>query len=497
MQSILTPEAAKVLDDAAAADIDVNTIARNAVEAEGADLTPSMLERFNLFVRRGVQPTVADITQKTDDFKFRNEAVKSSGVVNEVVTNQNRQLAELAREGKESIGATAGDLPQVNDSIFDSVNDLAETMDNAITEAYSEAMRIAPDEKNIQLTGMMDIFQSLKGADLNTGGLISALQQQLKNIGLVDNSGNPVRIDRLTPEAIAKRGLPEMSVRQAEQFRQFLNSKFDGANPQAKMVIREMKAALDADVGVVVGEDVFGKARQSVIDYHEAIGRDPSTKFEKRTRSIVEDILDGTVPRDQIVKKLQTQLTPDEFSAVKDFLLNKSGDSGISAWNNFKAQILQEAMDKAKGQKLADEVSVFKGKQFDSVFEALRKKSSKTHNNRLQEIFNADELELIDDISAIAELAKTDSRVGTGLGPSSQAIERASKRAADLLDMFLSRSTLGMSERVGVNAKALLDRLDEKKQIKLEEEFVAPERLIEEGVKKARGIVTGKQKHIK
>lgn len=168
-------------------------------------------------------------------------------------------------------------------------------------------------------------------------------------------------------ERFSGRNQPAMSVQNAEQFRQFLNSLW---SPQNSAVIGRMKAALDDDVMKGAGEDLYGPARQLVQLQHQTLDNpsgvlkllehDPQTPINRTTA--FEKIPD-TLTRlpaaqfDNVMRTLQTmpeEILPQAQAAIaeiKAHLANKIHDAGSSTAGQWNARGVEKVV-KANSAKL-------------------------------------------------------------------------------------------------------------------------------------------------
>lgn len=376
-------------------------------------LNPSQMRNMDAFGRLNVPPLRANVTQTADDWRELQELVKFSNDASRRVAVQDQNLFEAAQNGLDKIGRTADDLGETNNMVRQTIDDYATSLDDSVRDAYQVAREIAPDAQDIKLDGFMKNFMKSRGEEALTGGLISSLRGHLKNIGMLDSSGRPVRTDKMTTEMIAERGLPKMNVQQAERLRQFLNTKFDGATPAAKSIIKELKDSIDEDVIKVVGEDVFKDARQKKIGFHDSVEMGKKGRFDKRKGSLLEDILYGKTDEGVIVDKI-VKAGPDDLDHIKKFLTQDAGDSGLEAWQNIKAQILSDAIEKAKVGKVEGGDFRFSDLKFKSALAPILRNSKKKNS-----IFNKDERQLIDDILEVGRARMPMPSVQQGFGPSS------------------------------------------------------------------------------
>lgn len=396
-------------------------------------LSPEELENYNLFSKRGVEPTKANLTRKTDDWRNQKDAEKRGGSVSEVVAGQDRRLAELAEEGIAGTGATADDLPSTNNSIFSAIDGSASASEQLISEAYAVArQRAGVDGRVVTLDDLATSLRS--GEDNVTRGVIGAIRSELEHVGVIAPDG------RLTNK--------RLTVNEAESVRQYMNELWPETKGVARKRLRTFKQMLDEDVATAVGEDVFADARKANSDYMRTIERSKRDHRDKSRASLLEDILENKVDEGQIYNKL-INARPDDFKTVKNFL--SSTTEGQQAFQNFKAQVLREALTKATGHlgRADGGVPIFKANQFSKAFAKMRVKGE-GGGSLYSEIFSAKERALIEDIERISELRIPSANVAQGSGPSGYQMARNALRRmpvmgeklADELDDIADKATV-------------------------------------------------------
>jgi len=428
---MITPDVKDFLMQAKANGIDIDTPTKEIVDSQSDldGLIPQeeifdvgqMIDNYNAFVKRGVPPTKANVTQNPDDWRAQQDYIKSGGDVNDIVMNQDRRLAELARQGKAQVGPVETEIVGVNQSLYDTVVDIAETYDNAVNDAYRLARESAPTEKNIKLDDMVNTLKLSAGDETLSGGVISSVKGELKNRGVIDDKWNVVG---------------KVDVETAEKIRQKLNQIYasNSTSGIGKDIVFGLKESLDNDVANIVGDDIFLDARRAKTDFHKVISRDKTNKWEKNSESLVNKILTGKVDPDKVFDQI-LKARPQDFEDIKDFYLNRSGDAGVNAWNNLKGQVFQQALDKATSgsQRGAqgDVVAQFNGTAFANVFEPMKRRRASARKGDKQTQFDAmfskSEQELINDIIDITKLRKPSPSNPQGSGPSGFAIDRAVK----------------------------------------------------------------------
>jgi len=396
----------------------------------GAILTPEQARRLNLFKERGVTPLAGDITRKTEDTLDQQQALKEPGKFNEqiqnIVANQERQIKALAQQGITETGGIANDAVEASASIRRAITNVASELDAKVSKAYNSAKSIA-EGNVVDVSDYIEFVKSNRGKDKITGGVVSSAASDLKNKGLLKKDADTT-----------------ISVEMAEEIRQALNQDFESATPRGKAMLRQMKEAIDADVEAAVGSDIFAEARAANIRYKNALKRAKRDKFDKTKGSLIEDILDNKIPEEKIFDKIISPTTRvDDIEKLRDFLLSY----GIKqSWDDLRAQVLRNALDKAtstKGFREGGE-AIFNVRLFENELKRIK-------GRKFDILFNADEKQLIQDISEIGNARIPISGTFQGEGPSSVAVRRA---AGEIRDTLLERIP-----GVGPLAQGMLDAM--------------------------------------
>ncbi len=434
----VTDDAGRITEDAISALQD--EFARKGISQDDAQailkefddvLTPEQLARAKKFTDRGVTPLRANITQATDDFRGLQEASKASSELSDVVAQQNVQLADEVTRNIDRIRPAAQNVVETNANVFSVVDDVVTRADDAVSQAYAQARAAAPGERVVRYSNLTNKLKENLGKDRATGGVPSALRQDLRNKGV------------LTKGFDAK---GRTTVETAEEVRQQLNALFDPSNPRGNVLVRELKDALDEDVAAAVGEDIFAGARQQKISLQRLIERGRRNKFDKSQRGFLEKVISNEIPEEQIVKKLLTG-RDDDFVKFKTFLTRESGEQGQQAWQDIQAQVLREALDAATttAGKAEGGVHVFNPNKFAQKFANLKR------TGKYNELFEPDVRDMIDDVIEIGFLRTPQQLVQSGKGPSGFAIGEVKNeilrivpmgdKVADLLERSAVRRT--------------------------------------------------------
>lgn len=410
-----TDEALKVLDDrVAAGDVtqdQADKILLNAYDEIAEVLTPEQAARFNLFASRGVPITRANVTQSVDDTVAAMEASKRSGPVADRIAEQQQRLAQLGEEVVPT-GSVSPTWAEANTRIFRAVDDVVQTMEDAVNTAYASAREVSQNSPAVSLNRFRQKVFGFEDSETVSGGVFSKARGFLK-----DN--NALTIDS------AK--LSKLTVDEVESIRQRIGSKemWLSASAEGKRIITELKNALDDDVADAVGVSIFKDARaakttmQRVIETARRNSRD---KTGRSGGSLLEKIINNQIPEEQIISKVLAGRV-DEIEHFLNFLKNSSDPD---AFVDLKAQIIKRAVDKATSgtAKLEGGVPAFNTKRFQAQFTTLKEKG------KWKLFFNADERAFIDDIVKIGNIIKPVSKGQQGLGPSAMAITGLGRQIA-------------------------------------------------------------------
>lgn len=358
-------------------------------------MTPDSSRRFNLFVKRGVTPLKAQLTQLTDDFRSLQDVAKSSNAVSRALAEQETELVGAIEQGISKIAPSTDDIIGTNHSLLGAVQKVGDTLDDQVSKVYANISANLSGEKVIPVKNMLRSFDRTKGDNTLAGGVPSSFNQILRNLDITNKStGN-------------------ITVATAEKIRKSLNSKHQGANPQGRMLIKEYKNVIDDTVESAVGKDVFKPAREAKIFERSVFERASKSGRDVKKTLLLDKIRNNEIKEEDIFKRL-IKAPDDEFLHAKSFYLTQSGKEGKQAWANLKAQEIRDALIKATGTQGKAEGGgrVFNANKFKDHFKRLRE------SKKWGELFSEDERELIDDIIEIGFLRIPQGRVQQGSGPS-------------------------------------------------------------------------------
>ena len=386
-------------------------------EIEGS-ITPEQAQMVNLFQRYGYQPLRSDITGDIDDQAAKMDALKRTGPVSERVGEQERRTGELYESSIDELtgGGDATDI-STGTVIFNSVDDFAAQADEAISAAYNAARdRAGIEGRAVSLDNLVLALRSNKGKDTQSGGVVSALEQELINKGVarLDDKG------KLVPIQGANRLL---TVDDVEDIRKYANVLFKSSrgNAGATELLRIFKNLMDDSVENAVGSDIFKGARAEKTKYEQTIERSKKNKRDKSRRNLLQNILESTVEPDKIMDRLNNAGI-DDFRGVINFLESDlSGEAGTVALNNIKANYLRRILEKSRK---AGRVG---GQEEITYAPMVKFVNSLQNNGKYDLIFNEQEKAFINDILTITRARGVDKSVALGGGPSSLAVSNVAK----------------------------------------------------------------------
>lgn len=379
-------------------------------------LSREQAERFNLFNQYKVPATRFNVTQAADDAVAQQSAIKRSGPTAKVVAEQDKRLAEIAGEGVEKLNPTARDLPEANSRVFGAVDKTVTRVDDEVSKAYGVAREASKGQPRVTFENLAEAVNRNRGSETASGGIISSIRGEMKNKGLV-RKGFDFNVNKRGAQ-VDSAGIKKLTVDEAEELRQHLNSLYSSATPKGRMIIRDLKNAIDQDVEKAVGQDIFKEARAAKSDFQQMIERGRRNKFDKTSRGFLEDVIHNQVPEDKIIQRLLAG-RDDDFLKFKEFLTKDAGQDGVQAFNEIKAQVLRDALDRATrtAGKSEGGQAVFNSRLFRDAFANLRQ------TKKFKELFNADEIKVIDDIVKIGTLRTPLVNTQAGKGPTEMAVD--------------------------------------------------------------------------
>jgi hypothetical protein len=361
-------------------------------------MTPEQAANFNLFKKHGVEPTSANISQSTDDWRNQMDAAKVSGRVGDAVSDQEEAITSSVEKqiGRIQNKGTATNATGTSSRVYSVIDEAVSEMDTVIDDAYNAARAASKGHSPVNLNRFAEGVRTMSGSDKASMGVISHARGLLNNMG--------------------KDGL---SVDDAEVMRQGLNSLYDSTSPVGRRMIRELKEMIDEDVASVVGKDLFEQARAAKIKYHKRVGLGRRNKHDKGRTSLLEKIIDNEIPEEDIYKKIKAASTRHaDIVNVKEFLL-EGGEAGQAAWDDIRGQFIRDAFEKATEHmgKVSGGGKRWNHVGFGKVIADIRMNTKKWDT-----LFTKAEQKFIREIEKIGDLRQPVSNVAQGSGPSGLAI---------------------------------------------------------------------------
>jgi len=323
----LTPDAQKVLSDSG---VEIDTFLRESIEE--ADIGDQA--RREAFEKLGITPTQAQVTRDKDLFSEQVEAFTQQGKVTEAIERQDRIIQELTQK---EIGSIGGVAERSNQAVSNAIIDKAVQLDDEIGNLYRAAREAAPDAKNVRFNSASASLRSNAPSDDLSGGVIKAINGKMEQMGVIDGFKPSGRV----------------SVESAEELRKFANSLIPSTNDRGRMVIREFKDSLDDDALSSAGGDFFKQARAAKASFEQGLSTSGKSKFSKRKKSLVRDILEEKIPEDKIADRIikrGSSYDAKSLMELREYLTSGSENQiaqGVEAWNDIRSQALKGIFEDA------------------------------------------------------------------------------------------------------------------------------------------------------
>lgn len=364
--------------------------------ARSGDVDKAQAARKAFLEAQGVKPTKAQVTREATDFQVQQEAAKTSGGVRDLLEEQEAVLSRKfdTRAYPQKEGAT---------SVANSVIDKATALDEQVSSLYKRAAEAAPTDKNIGLNKLAGSLRQYISADTKSGGNVSAIVGQLKNLGVLDDK---MRV----------RG--RISASTAEEVRKFMNTLYDQKGGFGNMVLKELKDALDEDVLSKAGADIYREARKAKSDFMKGLERAKVSKFDDRGRNLVKDIMENKIDPDDLVNKVifkKGTWRADDLQQLKNYVQPDD-------WQALKADVFEEIKKRAfTGPEDANGFRALSRAKLESAIDAIGWK-------RINVILDKEEQGFLRDMIRVSRLREPVRGTALGKGPSAQAIGSIEER---------------------------------------------------------------------
>lgn len=372
--------------------------------------TAAMAKRYNLFKKMGIEPTRAQITRTSDDFTVQQDLAKETGPVTTALEQQQMQLGKAfdTVEAKTG-GAVSSELAPIQTAVIAK----ATKLDNEIGKLYKEADEVLEGSAGVDISGFLEKLHTFKPLNRRSVGTYEALRGQVKQ-----DLGIDIPKGKAAPD-----GPVMVTPQQAEIVRQYANQLFDGANSTARVIIRDVKEALDDDVTRALGRDAYERGRDAYKEFRRGLEPDQLSKFSKNEKSLIRDLLEQKIAPENVFNRVVASkgYTASDLRALKNYIVGRDkfiSPQGAQAWadlraetiNYIKNEIFRGPLGEQGGQKMTR-----------AGLESVLKRIGM---DKLKVIFNKEELSFIKDVMSLSKIIEPISGRALGSGPSGQAIKQ-------------------------------------------------------------------------
>lgn len=393
--------------------------------------------RREAFEKLDLKPTAAQVSRDPELFQKQVDIFRDAEKNNKVrraLVEQEKILTDRVNGEIDAIGGVAS---RADATPIDAVTNKALELDAEISGLYKAARESAPDAKNVRFSRTQKLLNANQPIDTRTDGTVSAIRDEMRRLGFLDEAGNPTR---------------KTSVEASENLRIFANSLYDGANPLARGFLRDVKDAIDDDVFAASGQDIFKAARKAKSDFMRGLESVKNNKFDKRQASLVKDVLEGAQQPDDLIQKAisrGSKYKAKELKEFRNYLFSGTPEqiaTGARAWNDLRAAALTEIKNKA-----------FVGPTTELGTQSLSRAGFKSALDRIgpqkmQILFSQAEREFLRDLARVANLKEP--VAGVRPSPSAPAIKKAEDE--------IRRAIPALREWIPNISQILTDRADEK-----------------------------------
>jgi hypothetical protein len=368
--------------------------------------TAEQAARRQLFEQEGLVPTRAQVTRDAGEFQTQQSLIKRQPD-SPVQARLEQQEALLSGAFEKRAVDSGGNVITSTSTAIDEVLERSIALDENISNLYQKARELAPGVKDIRLNKLAGTLKTMAGEERVSGGLYSAVRDNLRQRGVLDKNGKIVgRIDVETSEAI----------------RQDINSLFDSLSDRGKQLSRTLKDSLDEDVLKARGDDIFSEARAAKRDFERGLERAGLSKFDKRRKNIVRDMLENKISPDTFVNDVvfAKGVRQEDLNQLKVYL--NQTDKGKQAWNDLRAQAIEAIREKSfKGPVREDGVT-------RSLSRDALERTLKSIDKKSMVLFTAEERMFLNRMKEIAKLREPPPGRAIGGGPTEVAVNQAKSR---------------------------------------------------------------------
>lgn len=380
----------------------------------GAD--PEQAARAALFEEMGYRgksaPTQAHLRRTATASTQQQEAIKKSGLVRTRIENINKRSEDIFNEAVEEIDPTYKkfDLDTPEDEVVSSTHSHVVGRSRALTNRISEMYKIADEATKgqavIEPKKTLSMIRQYLGEDRTRKGLPSGMYNALRIREIIDKDGNIIR---------------KITAKEAESLVAEINERLDLSSTPARIYSRKLKDAIDDDVFSQSSSELHKKAREFKAKYHRELEGVGASEFSTRKVSLISDILNDKITEDDLFKKtvLTKASKAQDIRNLKKYLrlgTESERKSGEAAWNKLRAETMQWIKDNSfKGAPGEKETPFITRAKFESALRTIGP-------HKLREIFEPQEIVMIQKMRKLLKLMEPISGTAQGLGPSAQSV---------------------------------------------------------------------------
>jgi len=406
--------------------------------------------RQEAFDELGIIPTEAERTRNADLFTTQTDLVKQDTPVRDFAVARN---SDLQNKTLDVIRKTQGVPERASESIFKAIENKSIKIDDKIKELYTKAREIAPTEKVIKYDkAVIELRKNAPSNDV-ADNVVSVLKNKMKSMGVIDDNFKPVgRVD----------------LGKNEELRQFANRISQSVNKEGQYILSQFKSALDDDALDGISKlpnasDEFKAARKAKFDFENASDPNKINKFDKRKISLVRDIRENKMSRDdyaEIITKRTSKYKASDLVELKKYLTTGDEDdiqAGLAAWDDLRSHALNEIKESAfKGVLNETNRSQLSAAGLESAVK-------KIGPDKMKVLFSSDEMKFLGSLLKVAKYT-TPPTNPIGSGPSGLAIQQLKQATENKLGIVGGLVQDVMSSiKKNANVKQVLRLVDDAK----------------------------------
>lgn len=348
-----------------------------AVKSALAQLSPEQQQRAAVLKEAGIpldQQTAAMVSRDPKTWQFEHNTKGIQGVGDDI-RNRYIQANEFIRSKFEELGKSFGGKAattyEAGRSVTDTLNKKNDEMLAEIGKLYHKVREEVGEDIGLQPRIMLEALDEAEDSAY-ADKLVDSMRRKMRRYGIIDKNNAP------TGETL--------TVTQAEELRKFANKMY--GDKQTDGVLRDVIGALDEDVVETVGVDNFRQARDAA-----------KQRFEEFSARVLDKVARNKIEPDNLIQRTAFGGSVQDLVDLKTSLSQGTDEQiarGGQAWNDYKLQVLETVVDKAKSAG---------GKISGASFTKQLKKIGK---ERLDTIFDTEELLKIRTLEKALEYTTTE-----------------------------------------------------------------------------------------